>query len=411
LPKGVVDGSVPADVFVVEKGDSPRIRDKDIKPKRRKFVCYEDEGVRRVEVGNEAALPQSLTDEQIVELARAAVHLEQSFGTPQDIEWCVAPDGSILILQSRPLLLWYSAATRQPVSEAEAATWKMLAEGETTAAGGIGSGPVFVLRNEADKLTFPEGAVMVVGNALPAWAPLLGRAAALVAEEGSMAGHLANVAREFRVPALFGVRDATGRLIRGQVVTVDAEARTIYEGRIDSLLQLGKVSKHLMQGSPVLAVLESVAGHIIPLHLLNPDSHDFQPKRCLTYHDITRFAHEVSVREMFHFGEEHFFSERSAKRLVVQVPMQWWVINLDDGFTEPVAGLHGNPLGRAAGGGRGRVHVRTFSFHDEPRARSGRKISVHRAQLLCHIKDFLQSHVEIRIPLLHGRSPCGRAIH
>lgn len=336
LPKGVVDGSVPADVFLVEKGDSPEIRDRDIKPKRRSFICYPEEGVRRVEAGDDTAMPQSLTDTQVVELARIAVHLEQSFGTPQDIEWCVASDGSIFILQCRPLHLWYSAAGGEPVPQSESENWKLLADGETTAAGGVGSGPVFVLQNEADKLRFPEGAVMVVSNALPAWAPLLGRASALVAEEGSMAGHLANVAREFRVPALFGVPDATERLTEGVVITVDAFTRNIYEGRIEPLLRAGIAQKNLMQGSPILGVLERVAAHIIPLNLLDPDSHDFRPQKCSTYHDITRFAHEVSVREMFHFGEEHHFSERSAKRLVVGIPMQYWVINLEDGFTEPV---------------------------------------------------------------------------
>ncbi len=336
LPKGVVDGSIPADVFVVEKGESLTIRDKEIKPKRRKFICYANEGVRRVEVTDDSALPQSLTDEQIIELARIAVQLELSFGTPQDIEWCVAADGSIFILQSRPLHIWFSASGQQAVPDEEVDQWNILAQGETTASAGVGAGLVFVVRNEADKLHFPEGAVLVVESALPSWAPLLGRASALVAEVGSMAGHLANVSREFRVPALFGVKDATRQLANGQMVTVDAFTGTIYEGCMDALLGSCANQKHLMEGSPILGVLERVAGLIIPLNLLDPDSRDFRPQKCATYHDITRFAHEVSVREMFHFGDEHHFTERSAKRLVVGVRMQWWVINLDDGFNEPV---------------------------------------------------------------------------
>jgi pyruvate, water dikinase len=338
LPKAVVDGTVAPDLFVVSRDRPMRVSEKQIRPKELQFICDHGGGVCRMDLTGDKAASPSLSDEQALALASMALRLEDYYGSPQDIEWAVTSDGSFYVLQCRPLQQLISAPSLRAAGSGSTEQDAFLTRGGATAAPGVASGHVFVVKSDVDKLKFPKGAVLVTAQSLPRWAPLLSRAAAVVTEIGGVAGHLANVAREFGVPALFGVPNATEILKDGQLVTVDADGLTVYPGSVEALLTSGETKKKLMAGSPVYEVLRKAAIHIVPLNLLDPDSPKFHPRRCLTYHDITRFCHEKSVQEMFNFGKEHRFSERSSKQLVCDVPMQWWIINLDDGFKEDVDG-------------------------------------------------------------------------
>jgi pyruvate,water dikinase len=335
LPKSVVDGSTPTDRFIVRREDPPRLVERHIPAKERQYVCYPDEGVCRLELTGDKADQPCLTEDQVVALARLGMQMEAYYGRPQDIEWAVDADGAITVLQCRVL---QQKPIGAPGTAAADPRWPVALRGGVTAAGGVGSGKVFVVSKDADALRFPDNAVLVTAQALPYWATLLNRAAAVVTEQGSPAGHLANVAREFGVPALFGVDAACSVLKNDQTVTVDAGSAIVYEGRVESILVKDDKPRNLMAGSAVWQLLDKAAELIVPLHLLNPDGQDFKAENCRTFHDITRFCHEKAVHEMFRFGKKHHFPERSSKQLRAQVPMQWWVLNLDDGYKEEVEG-------------------------------------------------------------------------
>jgi pyruvate,water dikinase len=337
LPKSVVDGSAATDLFIVSRDEAMTIRETVVPVKDHKFVCYPEEGVCRLEVTGEESRRASLTEDQVRGLARLAVRIEAYTQRPQDIEWAVDREGQIILLQCRPLIQ-KAGGGKSPAETKEADRADVLLRGGVTAGSGVGSGPVFIARKDMDALQFPAGAVLVTEQSLPRWATLLSRAAAVVTEQGSIAGHLANVSREFGVPALFGVEGATARLESGRTVTVDADGLRVYEGRVEELLARVETPRNLMEGSPVFEALKGASELIIPLHLLDPDAPSFRAERCRTFHDITRFCHEKSVHEMFQFGKEHQFPERSSKQLLCDVPMQWWVLNLDDGFLEEVEG-------------------------------------------------------------------------
>ncbi len=338
LPKAVVDGSAATDLFVVSRGDSMAVRERAIPVKDQKFVCYPEEGVCRLEVTGEESRMASLTDDQVKDLARLAVRIETYYKRPQDIEWALDRNGSFVILQCRPLV--QKAERERNPDQPKRARAEVLAAGGVTASTGVGCGPVFIARKDMDALHFQAGGVLVTEQSLPRWATLLSRAAAVVTEQGSIAGHLANVCREFGVPALFGVDGAMRLLENGRTVTVDADGLRIYDGRVEELLVQTEKPRNLMEGSPVFDALKGAAEQIIPLHLLDPDAPSFRAEGCKTFHDVTRFCHEKSVQEMFQFGKEHQFPERSSKQLLCEVPMQWWVLNLDDGFREEVEGRY-----------------------------------------------------------------------
>lgn len=167
----------------------------------------------------------------------------------------------------------------------------------------------------------------------PEWAVLISRAAAVVSETGQSATHLATVAREFAVPALFGVTGAMSKLENGQEITVCAGARKVFAGRIEALLAVAQRTPRLMQGSPVHGLLQEALTLVTPLHLTDPDSPFFKAANCRTLHDITRFCHEKALQEMFNFGRRHGARDRSAKQLYVgESAAQWWVVDLKDGY-------------------------------------------------------------------------------
>jgi phosphohistidine swiveling domain-containing protein len=86
---------------------------------------------------------------------------------------------------------------------------------------GQGVGRVRLIRGPEDFPRLVHGEVLVAPALAPAWAALFGRAAAVVADSGSVLAHASIVAREFGVPAVIATGDATRRLQNGQIVLVD----------------------------------------------------------------------------------------------------------------------------------------------------------------------------------------------
>jgi pyruvate,water dikinase len=92
---------------------------------------------------------------------------------------------------------------------------------------GIARGPARVLRNLGEVDRLKPGDVMVARTTMPAWTPLFAVACAIVVETGGVLSHPAVTAREYGIPAVLGVSDATRVLRDGQLLEVDGTRGTV----------------------------------------------------------------------------------------------------------------------------------------------------------------------------------------
>lgn len=99
LGEALVSGRVNPDTYKVCNG---KITSKKISSKKLAVYAGKIGGTKEQEIEPGKQETQALTDEQIIQLEHIGRKIEMHFGSPQDIEWCLA-DGSFYIVQSRPI--------------------------------------------------------------------------------------------------------------------------------------------------------------------------------------------------------------------------------------------------------------------------------------------------------------------
>lgn len=112
LGEAMVSGLVNADNYKVCNG---RVTDKRISTKKLAIYPLKNGGTKEQEIESEKQNRQALTDEQILQLERIGRKIEDHFGCPQDIEWCLVDD-TFYIVQSRPITTLYPIPAAPPAS-------------------------------------------------------------------------------------------------------------------------------------------------------------------------------------------------------------------------------------------------------------------------------------------------------
>ena len=170
-----------------------------------------------------------LGDACAAELARLAMALEEQFGGPQDVEWCVL-DAELHVVQTRPVtaIISASAAVAGAVDDADDL---VLLRG-TPASPGAGVGPVHVAFNVEQALALASGDVLVTPMTNPDMVVAMRNAAAIVTDVGGMICHAAIVSRELQLPCVVGTGTGTEVLTSGDAVTVDGGLGVVFEGEV-----------------------------------------------------------------------------------------------------------------------------------------------------------------------------------
>lgn len=103
LGEAIVSGMVSADLYKVKSG---KIMQKNISEKKKAIYSLPEGGTVTKDLPGEQQTKQALADEQILRLAKLGKRIEEHFGSPQDIEFCIE-NGEIFVVQSRPITSLY----------------------------------------------------------------------------------------------------------------------------------------------------------------------------------------------------------------------------------------------------------------------------------------------------------------
>jgi len=233
LGEGVVRGLVTPDEYVVDKATF-KIVEKRISFKKVAVVRDEAGLTREVELPPEKANAPALSDDEVVELAKMAVKLEQHYGHALDIEFAVDADlpfpRNLFILQARPETVWSRKAERPKAAEAPAGT--VVVKGIPASPGvAVGTAKVCLTLEDAKK-KLKKGDILVTKMTDPDWVPYMKLAAAIVTDEGGRTSHAAIVSRELGIPAVVGTGNATSVLKDGEVYTVDGSRGVVLAGAV-----------------------------------------------------------------------------------------------------------------------------------------------------------------------------------
>ena len=243
LGEGIVQGTVNPDEFYVfkealEKNDFPIIK-KSLGEKAKKMIFADNnlpgKSVKYIRVPKKETNKFSLTNSEIIELAKCAKTIEDHYKVPMDIEWAKdGKDKKIYILQARP-------ETVQSKVSNYFERYTLKEKGELIVSGKsvgqkIGTGTAKVVKDISEIENIRPGDVLVTDMTDPDWEPVMKIASGIVTNRGGRTCHAAIIARELGIPAIVGCNTATKFILNNSKVTVscgEGNEGRVYKGELD----------------------------------------------------------------------------------------------------------------------------------------------------------------------------------
>jgi len=244
----IVKGKITPDEFYVFKPTLKKgyksIIIKNLGRKTKKYVYDEEGGLKEIRVSQKEQIRFSLSEEEILTLAKWAMIIERHYGRPQDIEWAKdGKTGKLFITQSRPETVHtpkeeFLKAKRTPssfrpsLSLRESSVYEeyRIKTSEKPVLSGIaignkiGQGKVHIIKDVSKLGGFKKEEVLVTKITDPDWVSIFPLASAIITDEGGATCHAAIVSRELGVPCIVGTKIGTRILKNGKEVTVDCTA-------------------------------------------------------------------------------------------------------------------------------------------------------------------------------------------
>jgi pyruvate,water dikinase len=347
LGETVVQGAVNPDEFYVHKPmlahGRPAVIRRTLGSKmiKMEFAATAAAGrsVQTVDVSDADRQRFSLTDEQVLELARYAMTIEAHYARPMDIEWGLdGVDGQLYILQARPETVKSHESGMSQQKFRLKQYGKVLASGRAIGQK-IGAGPVRIVESAAEMDKVQAGDVLVTDMTDPNWEPVMKKAAAIVTNRGGRTCHAAIIARELGIPAIVGCGDATETLTEGEEVTAscaEGDTGNIYRGRLDfevvtsDLSNLPDLDLKVMMnvGNPELAFdfcqLPNAGVGLARLEFVINNTIGIHPKAILEIDQApARLREEIRRRARGYANPEAFFVDKLVEGVATIAAAFW----------------------------------------------------------------------------------------
>lgn len=260
--------------------------------------------IKELSLTQSEANRQKITDKQIIALAEIGKKIEQHFYFPQTIHWTISGQ-KLFITHVKPL-------THSPATHNEQINKSYAPQIGTPLSPGIVSGPVKIVRSEADIKTITPHDIVIAEKSQPHFESAIKKAGAMLFEhhEPTMAK---KYTKKIGVPTISGIKNLTKLFKNGQIVTVNGTKGELYTGGMKS--QVVAHTPHTMD------VQQKTATKVYA-NISHPNEASYAAHHHVDGVGLLRAEHMIASigthpKKFIHDKKEHIFIKQIAEQIEI----------------------------------------------------------------------------------------------